>query len=254
VFVLEDLPEGSKCEKLTAEKMRTVFPKADAERRKALAEALDAVIDIGKLNSPERLMHFLGQAAVEMGARARAKEDFYYSAEALLDLDYYKEHPEEALTDGYIRDADGNYTQLPNEEAIANHKYPDINGNNAPGDGWRFAGRGLFHTTGRYNYNRLTKLHQNIFGEYQDFELHPELLEEPKYAVRSAVAYWLDHDFASIADLGTSSDVTDQITAIINLHTDSYGTRSRAVTALASSGVLDSVCQFSVAHPSFDAQ
>ncbi len=252
VFVLEDLPDGATCEKLTAEKMRTVFPKATDEKLLAFAQELDAVIDVGKLDSPERLAHFLGQASVEMGARARAREDFSYSVEALLGLPYYQEHPDEAEADGYIKDENGNTIQQPNEEAIANNKYPDANGNNAPGDGWRFAGRGLFHTTGRYNYDRAARLHQKIFGEFVDFVAHPELLEKPKYAVRSAIIYWLDKDFPTIADQGTTSDIADQITKVINKYTDTYEKRAAGVDALASSGVFDNVCRFSTTQPSFD--
>ena len=77
VFVMADLPEGATCERLTAEKLKAVFPKASEDRRKALAEALDAVIDKGKLDSPDKLLHFLGQAGIEMGPSAKVKEDFY---------------------------------------------------------------------------------------------------------------------------------------------------------------------------------
>jgi Phage Mu protein F like protein len=47
VFVMEDLPEGATCERLTAEKLREVFPDASDERLRAFAEELDAMIDIG---------------------------------------------------------------------------------------------------------------------------------------------------------------------------------------------------------------
>lgn len=253
VFTMEALPEGATCERLTAEKLQEVFPDADEERLKAFAKELDAVIDVGKLDSPERLAHFLGQAAIEMGARGRAKEDFYYSVEALQSIPYYQEHPDEAAIDGYVKDRDGNFTQLPNEEAIANNKYAGINGNSEPGDGWRFAGRGLFHTTGRYNYQRITSLYQEVFNESVDFLRHPDLLESPRYAVRSAVLFWLDKDFATIADQGTGSDVSDKITRVINRGTNSYDRRAEAVETLAASGVLTNVCRFSVSHPSFSS-
>ena len=253
VFVMEDLPESATCERLTAEKLREVFPKADEERLKAFAEELDPVIDIGKLDSPERLVHFLGQASIEMGPRALAREDFYYSVEALLTWDYYKDHPDEALVDGYIKDDEGNFIQRPNEEAIANHRYATTNGNTEEGDGWRFAGRGLFHTTGRYNYERAAKLYREVFNETVDFLTHPELLETPKYAVRSAVLFWLDKDFASIADQGTEGQITDKITSVINRRTGSYDDRAKAVDSLATGGAFENICQFSVTNPSFSA-
>lgn len=253
---MDDLPDGATCERLTAEKLTNVFPKASEDRRKALAEELDAVIGTGGLGSMDRLIHFLGQAAIEMGPRANAKESFYYSVDALLELDDYKKHPEQAVTEGYIKDEQGNFIQNPNEEAIANHKYDSTNGNNTPGDGWLFAGRGLFHTTGRYNYNRLTKLYQRFFGEAQDFELHPELLEEPKYSVRAAVVFWLDHKMYRIADQGIDQETFNKIRKVINPGEgkDRKQQQWETVQALRDSGAFDHVCEFSVSRPSFDTE
>jgi len=70
-------------------------------------------------------------------------------------------------------------------------------GNNQPGDGPRFKGRGLIQITGRMNY-RNASLHM-----FEDLRLldHPELLELPQYAVQSACWYWQDRDFNSICDM-----------------------------------------------------
>jgi putative chitinase len=59
-------------------------------------------------------------------------------------------------------------------------------GNTKPGDGVRFKGRGIFQTTGRANYLQLgiKKGHRDLFIN------HPELLEQPEYAVWSACEYW----------------------------------------------------------------
>lgn len=253
VFTNAPFPEGATCEKLNAEALSAVFPGASEERRKELAEAIDAVITLGKLDSRDRLIHFLGQAAIEMGPSALAKEDLYYSVEALQKDDYYESHPDEALKFGYIKDKDGNFTQWPNEEAIASRKYAGVNGNGdiASGDGWRFAGRGFLHLTGRDNYNLVTKLHTKVFGEFVDFERHPEYLEEPKYAARSAVLFWLYHELPEIADQGLSASVADKVTKKINRWTPSYKDRSHQVALLANATELQGICQFSVAQPSF---
>ena len=57
-------------------------------------------------------------------------------------------------------------------------------GNTQPGDGFRFRGRGLIQTTGRANY-RATGVHLGV-----DLEANPELLEQPRFAARSAAYYW----------------------------------------------------------------
>lgn len=80
-------------------------------------------------------------------------------------------------------------------------------GNTQPGDGVRFAGRGLIQTTGRVNYTAFARK----FGI--DCVNHPELLEEPRWAVASALWYW------GTRSLNTYSDRDDiySISCLINL-------------------------------------
>jgi len=76
-------------------------------------------------------------------------------------------------------------------------------GNINPGDGVKYKGRGVFQVTGLINYHRMD-LALNDPGI--SFELQPELLALPQYAVWSACIYWNDHhfsDFAVIPDTPT---------------------------------------------------
>ena len=57
-------------------------------------------------------------------------------------------------------------------------------GNTFPGDGFKFRGRGIFQTTGRSNYAQAAQ-RLNI-----DALAHPELLEQPEWAMKSAILYW----------------------------------------------------------------
>lgn len=69
-------------------------------------------------------------------------------------------------------------------------------GNIHPGDGIKYKGRGVFQTTGLINYRRL----DTIDGHYPvSFELNPELLGEPRYAVWSACVFWNDRHLSDIA-------------------------------------------------------
>lgn len=73
-------------------------------------------------------------------------------------------------------------------------------GNILPGDGKLFKGRGIFMTTGRINYFNLNK---RCPDQSLDFRTNPYLLEEPKWAVWSAILYWNDRhlsDFANTLD------------------------------------------------------
>lgn len=79
-------------------------------------------------------------------------------------------------------------------------------GNIKPGDGVRFKGRGLIQITGRANYRACA----HALGV--DLLRHPELLEQPLFAARSAGWFWASHDLNQLADVGDFR----RITKIIN--------------------------------------
>ena len=79
-------------------------------------------------------------------------------------------------------------------------------GNTEPGDGRRFKGRGLLQITGRANYEKCGK----ALG--LDLISHPELLEEPPAAARSAGWYWASRNLNQYAD----DDRFGAITRLIN--------------------------------------
>ena len=69
-------------------------------------------------------------------------------------------------------------------------------GNTQPGDGVRFKGRGLFQLTGRANYVAC------MLALDIDCVEHPELLEAPQHAARSAGWFWKTRDLNTHADKG----------------------------------------------------
>ncbi len=83
-------------------------------------------------------------------------------------------------------------------------------GNNQPGDGARFRGRGLIQITGRANYKAIS----NDLGI--DFVNCPEALESPYYAVLSAGWYWDTHELSRYADSGDFETLTKRINGGLN--------------------------------------
>lgn len=81
---------------------------------------------------------------------------------------------------------------------------PDL-GNDQPGDGARFKGRGIFQLTGRANYARL--------GPRIGVDLveNPEAAADPANAARLAVLYWNDRDLSPLADADDLRGVTRRI-------------------------------------------
>jgi putative chitinase len=78
-------------------------------------------------------------------------------------------------------------------------------GNTWPGDGVRYKGRGLIQITGRANYAAC--------GAALGLDLvdHPELLEDPTNACRSAAWFWSTHGLNELADAGDQVRVTKRV-------------------------------------------
>ncbi|MDP1887101.1 glycoside hydrolase family 19 protein [Polaromonas sp.] len=118
---------------------------------------------------------FLGQVLHESAGLTRFSENLNYSAERLCKVWPSRFH---TLADArpYER----------NPEALANRVYGGRMGNTEPGDGWRYRGRGPIQLTGKDNYRAVG----DLMG--QDLVGLPELMEQPRYALEAAIAWWED--------------------------------------------------------------
>ena len=77
---------------------------------------------------------------------------------------------------------------------LANTVYGGRNGNNQPGDGYRFRGRGLLHLTFRGNYKAAGS------ALSLPLESKPDMVAEPDTALRTAVWYWEQNKLNEEAD------------------------------------------------------
>lgn len=83
-------------------------------------------------------------------------------------------------------------------------------GNNQPGDGVRYKGRGLIQLTGKANY-ALCSLALSL-----PLLEKPELLSTPEHAVSSATWFWTNNKLNSYADKGDFIGLTKRINGGVN--------------------------------------
>ncbi len=205
-----------------------------------VASEVTSSMKVGKLDSELRICHFFAQVKQEVGPRFLLEENLNYRPDVLKKTFlFYKKNPDLADIHGYDR-LNG---RRANREAIANHAYASRigNGDVASGDGWRYRGRGMIQLTGRANYTRFQNRYSATWSDSADFLAHPDLLLKPKYALRSALVFWINNELYRIADRGRHRDVTDAITRIINKHTSSYGERHNHLSELMGAGVFKDV-------------
>lgn len=106
-------------------------------------------------------------------------------------------------------------------------------GNVRPGDGFRYRGRGLIQTTGRFNYCATRDGLREYVPAVPDFEADPEKLEAPRWAALSAGWYWHSRQLNALADAGSFIRLTRAINGGTNGMDDRLALWDQAKTALA---------------------
>jgi putative chitinase len=174
---------------ITADLIKKVTPGAQNLILVGVENALNILGAQYGLTTPVRLNAFLAQAAHETDGFKTLKE---YGNDA-----YFKKY----------------------ETGTA--KGRDL-GNTQPGDGLRFKGRGIFQTTGRYNYSKVSRA---MFGDDR-LLTNPALLEQPFNAVLSALIYWSNKKLNPVADQDSTAGFL-AITKAINGGTNGLENRKK---------------------------
>lgn len=95
-------------------------------------------------------------------------------------------------------------------------------GNTQKGDGVRYKGRGYIQITGRANYEALSK------DLRIDCVNHPEMLEQPHWALMSALWFWRKKALNRYADKDAFTELTKRINGGTNGLQDRLGWLSKA--------------------------
>lgn len=142
---------------------------------------------------------FIAQVGHESNGFSSLKESFNYSVDGLKKTFGSRLTAYQCEMLGRIDDR-----QVAHQPQIANLVYGERMGNNSPGDGWKYRGRGLLQITGRENYTQCGSALK------LDLVSTPELLEQELHAARSAAWY-----YTTRGCLLYSGDV-ERVTQIIN--------------------------------------
>jgi putative chitinase len=132
---------------VTLAQLRALFP--FASRLEQFVDPINEVMARYQITTPLRAAHFLGQVGHETGG---------------------------------LRWLEEIWGPTPAQRGYEGRR--DL-GNTQPGDGYRFRGRGLFHLTGRANYERFAR----AVGQPQILD-NPNLVATPYWAVQSAGWFW----------------------------------------------------------------
>ncbi|WDF64932.1 DUF5675 family protein [Flavobacterium sp. KACC 22763] len=194
---------------VTVKQLEDLFPKADKETLKTIAETYTKHMKALKMDTCWNKAHFFAQAIVESGKSFKLKEgegmnyladDLYLGRwnpkkkKYVTIFSYFKTRKDEAYKYGRIEEIKNGkkvVTQIADQQAIANRVYANRVGNKGieSGDGWNFRGKGCIQLTGRTNYENANKY--TLKYENADIVKNSDLVAKNiKIAVLSSMAYF----------------------------------------------------------------
>ena len=133
------------------------------------------------ITSAKEIANFMAQVSVESNGLTHLEEGFRYAQNnAQIPVKYAHREGEQVLDAARLEALHGK------PEKLAELIYGGRMGNDQPGDGYTYRGRGYMQLTGKENYAKAGK----ALG--LDLLKHPELAAEPEHASKIAIWYWED--------------------------------------------------------------
>lgn len=185
---------------LTPGLLRRCMPQAPAAACEAWAPAFDAAAkEFGISADDDSLAAWLASMGNESGQLTRFEELSYFGTPAdRIRLVFGWQAPDEATLNAWKAKGRQFF-----DEAFFNHLYGNVLGvalgNDQPGEGYRYRGRGPGQITGKRNVAFVSK------GTGVDFLSHPEKLQEPVDGARAFAYFFTATGVSAIASAGTES-------------------------------------------------
>ena len=247
------------CEKpITAEDLKTIFPNADASKRKSVADTYNKYMKQLGMNTCWNKAHFFAQAKIESGDALNLKngEIMNYAVEALPAVPFKAFQSKDR--NGHIipNDLAFNYGridkkniqllktkynktnlnfQAANVKMIANTAYSTRLGNKGGDDGWNYRGRGMVQLTGRTNYTNMNAyslkyLKIDIIKDFEKVGINMEL------AVLTSMGYLHRGGMPKIANGCTD---VDKVSAIVG--NDVFNKRNESINHVPKKKAFDEI-------------
>lgn len=199
------------------DQIRSVFGSADPRLLAAFEDrGRDALQRAEILDSDDRLAYFLAQCLAEVGPTAVLEESLVHTKAARIREVWSTRFRTVADAEPYVR----------NPQGLANLVYGGRLGNDQPGDGWRYRGRGLIQITGRANYRAVG----DAIG--LPLESDPDLAADPDNVWDVAAGYWAVNRLNRFADKGDFDGLTRAINGSNRTVQERRETLKRVRTAL----------------------
>ena len=220
---------------ITLQQLLLILPNA-SQVAGVFVPVLNIAMNRYQIVGQKRMAAFIAQVGHESGQLTRLLENLNYSADGLANT-WPNRYADPDGKGGYVKvlvkDRSRNkpnalgLSLAGKPEQIANNVYAGRMGNTAPGDGWKYRGRGLIQLTGKTNYQ--------LCGEALGLDLlaQPELLEKPQHACMAAAWFWGSNGLNSLADKGDLETITRRINGGLTGLADRQALYARALKVLA---------------------
>ncbi len=211
---------------ITVVQLKKIFPAAKDGFLQEIASECNKDLVKYHLDTPLRRAHFFAQIKGETGPQMiPMTEKWVYSPETLMAFSsYYRDHPQEAKEDGYLRGPNingkkGKIIRPTNEDAVGKKHFLHKNGNRLdhPSDGTNFRGRGLIQITGYEKYAKFHDEYNKYFsGPAPDSINDPNIVNQSPYAIRTAIWFWNYRTVYKLADNGKGFNDVISVTIRVN--------------------------------------